>query len=555
MRYRTETAIIGGGLAGVVTALELLDRNRNVLLLERGGADGVGGLANEAFGGVHLVDTPLQRLQGVRDSRTLALADWHSFAEFDADDHWPRQWAEYYVERCRPDVYDWLRRYGVSFFPAVQWVERGWYRPGNSVPRYHVVWGTARHLTQVLVAALREHPQRNRLQVLCGHTVHELTYHGRAVTGCAGETADGGAFAVDAEHIVVASGGITGNLARVRANWPRDWGAAPDMLLNGSHPEADGAMHDAVAALGGRVTHLDQMWNYAAGVRHPRPRFDGHGLSLIPCKSALWMDHRGVRIGPEPLVTGFDTRHLVQRVAALEKPYSWQVLNWRIAARELAVSGAEHNPDIRDRRFMSFLVNILSGNPRLIRQMVMECADFVTAKSVSELAEKMNQLAGSSDVDAGVLEAEIRRYDDNISRGPRFHNDDQLRRIAQLRRWLGDRVRTCRFQRILDPAALPLIAVRLRVVTRKTLGGIQTDLGGRVLDAFGMPLQGLYAVGESAGFGGGGSSGKRSMEGTCLSGCILTGQAAAAAIAAGTPAAIQSRAPKPVVRDVEGVST
>lgn len=535
--HRTETAIVGGGLAGVVVALELLNQNRHVTLLERDAAGAIGGLANEAFGGMHLVDTPLQRLQGIRDSRELALADWHSFAEFGEGDDWPRRWAEHYVERCGADVYDWLKCFGVGFFPAVQWVERGWYRPGNSVPRYHVVWGTARHLTQALVGALRTHPRRERLQILCGHSVHDLVRNGGAITGCAGVVGDGGRdFTVEAEHVVIASGGITGNLNKVREHWPREWGAAPAVLLNGSHPGADGAMHDAVSAAGGRVTHLDKMWNYAAGVHHPKPRFPGHGLSLIPCKSALWMDHRGRRIGPEPLVAGFDTRHLVERVSVLEKPYSWQVLNRRIAARELAVSGAEHNPEIRDRRLMAFLTQILTGNTKLVNQMLGECGDFVSATSVVELADRMNGLAGTSDVDAAVLEAEIRRYDDTIARGPRMRNDDQLRRIAQLRGWLGDRLRTCHFQRILDPAAGPLIAIREFVLTRKTLGGIQTDLHSRVLDTGGTPIPGLYAIGEASGFGGGGSSGKRSLEGTCLSGCILTARAAAAAIASGVQA-------------------
>ncbi|MBI2383419.1 MAG: FAD-binding dehydrogenase [Gammaproteobacteria bacterium] len=548
-RYQTEALIVGGGLAGIVAALELLDRNRRVVLVERQSESHLGGLAMEAFGGMHLVDTPLQRRQGILDSAELALADWNSFAEFGDGDDWPRRWAGRYIERCVPDIYEWLRRYGIGFFPAVQWVERGWYRAGNSVPRYHVVWGTSQRMTRDLLRAVREHAHRDRLQILCDHTVTGMLRRGESVCGCVGVRGDDREeFTVEAEHVVLASGGITGNLDKVRANWPREWGAAPSVMLNGSHPAADGAMHDAAAALGARVTHLDNMWNYAAGVHHPRPRFPGHGLSLIPCKSALWMDHRGRRIGPEPLVTGFDTRHLVERVSQQEKPYTWQVLNWRIAARELAVSGAQHNAAIRDRRLFAFLAQIIGGNDRLVAEMVEDCEDFVSATTVAGLAERMNRLAGTADVDAGVLEGEIRRYDDVIARGPRYHNDDQLRRIAQLRLWLGDRMRTCRFQRILDPAAGPLIAIREFVMTRKSLGGMQTDLHSRVLADGDRPVPGLYAVGEASGFGGGGSSGKRSLEGTCLTGCILTAQAAAAAIvqgaAAGAAAPVPDRMPE-----------
>lgn len=533
-RLQADAVIVGGGLAGVVTALELLDRNLSIILIERGDTGDLGGLALQAFGGMMLVDTPLQRRLRIPDNPALALADWHSFAEFGAGDDWPRRWAEHYVERCTPDVFEWLRRFRVGFFPAVMWAERGWHQPGNSVPRYHVLWGTAEHLTRSLVNAMQTHPHRHRLNILVRHTVRGITRRGNVVTGCAGIHTDSGeAFTVEAPQVVMASGGITGNLEKVREHWPREWGRAPGVLLNGSHLAADGAMHDAVAALGGRITHLDKMWNYAAGVHHPRPRFPGHGLSLIPCKSALWLDHAGRRIGPEPLVTGFDTRHLVQRVAQLPLAYSWQVLNRRIAVKELAASGAEHNRNLRDRKLLGFLLDSLRGNRALVAELIAECPDFVVADTLPELAQKMNRLTATDDVQASVLEQEIRRYDDQIARGPRYHDDDQLRRIAQLRNWPGDRIRTCRFQRIVDPAAGPLIAIREFILTRKSLGGMQTDLQSRALDQSGEPIPGLYAVGEASGFGGGGSSGKRSLEGTCLSGCILTAQAAARAIAAG----------------------
>ncbi|MEY4767142.1 MAG: hypothetical protein RI907_3815 [Pseudomonadota bacterium] len=531
---RADTLVIGGGLAGLVTVLQLLDAGRPVVWLDRAPPERLGGLALEAFGGMALVDTPLQRLSGIRDSAELALADWLSFARFGPEDVWPRRWAEHYVSRCVPDVYAWLRGHGLRFLPAVQWVERGLMRPGNSVPRYHVLWGTSRHMTRTLLQAVLDHPHRERLTVCCRQRVDGLQRlaGGWLVTGEHEGLAEGTPqragqpFAVAADRVVVAAGGITGDLDRVRAHWPAECGAAPAALLNGSHPDADGRLHDAVAGQGGVLTHLDCMWNYAAGVDHPRPQFEGHGLSLIPTRSALWLDPHGRRIGPVPLVTGFDTADMVATIGRAGWPHTWQVLNRRIAVRELAASGAEHNPLIRERRALAFGWQMLRGNPGLVDELLAGCPDVIEARSLPELAQRMNALVGDSAIDPDTLHAEIAPYDAQIARGPRLHNDDQLRRIAQLRGWLGDRLRTCAFQRILDPDAGPLMAIRCRLLTRKAMGGIQTDLHSRVLDPQGQPLPGLYAVGEAAGFGGGGANGRGSLEGTFLSGCILTAQAA-----------------------------
>jgi uncharacterized protein len=531
--YQTEVAIVGGGLAGIVSALELLDRGRRVTLIERGDGTALGGQAMQAFGGMALVDTPLQRRLGIRDSAALALSDWLRFAQFGATDVWPRRWAEHYVERCTADVYEWLRGWGVRFIPAVQWVERGLQRPGNSLPRYHVIWGTSRHMAQILLRALQQHPKRANLQLLLRHQVQALSRNGAAITGCEGlDQASGNGFMLKAQQLVIAGGGITGDLARVRQHWPREWGAPPPVLLNGSHPSADGSLHDATARIGGNVTHLEQMWNYAAGVHHPNPQFDDHGLSLIPVKTALWLDPDGHRIGPVPLITGFSTRDMVAQIAQNQWPHTWQILNRRIAVRELAASGAEHNAAIRDRRLFAFGWQMLRGNPRLVDELLARCPDFVQASTLPELARKMNALVGNDAISAAALEQEISPYDAQMRRGKRFHNDDQLRRIAQLRQWSGDRLRTCNFQPILDPAAGPLIAIRCHLLTRKSTGGIQTDLDSRVLGANGQPIAGLYATGEAAGFGGGGCSGRGSLEGTFLSGCILTARAAARHIGA-----------------------
>jgi predicted oxidoreductase len=333
--------------------------------------------------------------------------------------------------------------------------------------------------------------------------------------------------------VVIATGGINGDHKQCRANWPAER-PQPETMLNGAHPYADGRMHHWVAdELGGRITHAGEMWNYAAGFPHPYPHFPGHGLSAIPCKSALWLNHRGERIGPEPLVTGFDTHWLCQRVAEQQKPWTWHLLNWRIAAKEFAISGAEHNARIRDKQFPQFVKELLLGNHALVRQMQRESRDFLVADTLAELADRMNQLTCSHDIDPATLQATADAFDANFSNGTALHNDPQIRMIQHAREWKPDRLRTCKPAPLQKPGAGPYIAIRMQLITRKSLGGLQTDLQSRVLDARGEPIQGLYSVGEAAGFGGGGANGKRSLEGTFLPGCILTARAAVRAILAG----------------------
>ncbi len=529
---QADILIIGGGIAGITTALDLLDGGKSVLLLDRDEEAVFGGLARESFGGMFFVDSPEQRRQGIRDSVDLAFRDWCSFAEFGADDRWPKAWAEAYVSRATADVYHWVRRHGVSFLPVVNWVERGEFRPGNSVPRFHVSWGTGKGLAEALIAALRGHRNTGRLTLRFNRRVEHLTMRGGQVVGAAGRDEKTDVpFEVGAEQVVVAAGGINGgDLSRVRQHWHRDWGRPPDTLLSGSHRFADGTLHDAAVKAGGVVTHLDNMWNYAAGVHHPRPRKPLHGLSLVPPRSALWLNFRGERIGPQPLVSGFDTRRLVTDICAQEKQYSWQLMNMKIALKELAISGAEHNPSIRDKKRVGFARDILLGNRWLVNEMITNCRDFVTARSLPELVEKMNTLQGDRSVELKAVQDAVSVYDATIARGEHLMNDEQLRRIAYLRTYRGDRIRLCKFQPIDDARALPLIAVREFIISRKSLGGIQTDLQSRVLDASGQPIAGLYAVGEAAGFGGGGVHGLRALEGTFLGGCILSGRIAAASI-------------------------
>lgn len=536
----TETVIVGGGLAGLTAAHELLDHGRRVTILDKDRPERYGGLARDAFGGILIVDTPLQRRGGIRDSPDLALRDWERYAEFGPDDDWPRAWARYYCEHSLESIYHFLREHGVGFLPVVNWPERGWDRPGNSVPRWHVVWGLGHEIVERLWQALATHRHHDRLTIRFGHDVTGLeTANGRVVGVRGVHGADGREFGIGAERVVIAAGGICGgNLDTVRAHWHKPWGAPPEKLLNGAHPYGDGKLHELAAGAGACLTHLDHHWHYAAGVHHPRRARPDDGLSLVPPRSALWLNAHGERIGPPPLVGYTDTRHLVETVLQQPGQYSWQVLNHRIARRELAVSGYDFMDAFRHKRRLKLLRQLVFGNRELVERLLRECPDdFVTADTPAELAQKMTEhnLYGLR-VDTERMTADIRAYDEEIGRGRAFFNDEQLVRIAQARAYRGDRLRTCRFQKILDPKAGPLLAIREFILSRKSLGGIRTDLDCRVLAADGAPIPGLYAIGEAAGFGGGGINGLRSLEGTFLGGCILTGRRLGRHIGKGTPA-------------------
>lgn len=530
-----DAIVVGAGIAGLITALELAEGSKKILILDRDKAENMGGLAKESFGGMFFVDSPIQRKGKIKDSPELAYSDWQNFAEFDDQDHWPREWAKTYIERSVPDIYEAVTKRGIDFFPVVNWVERGLYIPGNSVPRFHLVWGTGHELANAHIRHVDPFIASGHIKVEFGACVQELLKTGGSISGVAGEyEKDGKAFEFSAETVILAAGGINGSDETIRRHWQSDWGEKPPtVILNGSHKYADGKLHAATSTVGGNVTHLEKMWNYAAGVHHPRPRKPRHGLSLVPSKTALWLDAEGKRFGPEPLVSGFDTWDLVRRVCQQDHKYSWAVLNRKIALKELAISGAEFNPAVRDKKKIAFLKTILFGNKALLQDMTANCIDFVTAGSVEQLVEKMNALENPVPVREEHVQKAIADYDAQLDRPLAQRNDDQLRRIQHLRQYRGDKVRTVKEQKILDPKAMPLIAIRQFVISRKSLGGIQTDLQSRVLDQNGEVISGLYAVGEAAGFGGGGMHGKRALEGTFLGGCVLTARYAAKSVLGG----------------------
>ncbi len=531
--YRADVVIAGGGLAGLATAFELLERGLRVLILDRDAEDLFGGLAKRSFGGVMFVDTPQQRKLGIRDTPDIAWSDWQWFADFGDDDDWPRRWARTYVERSTELIFDWLTGCGVEFLPVVNWAERGLFRPGNSVPRWHIAWGTGHAIIEAVIAALDRHPHRDRLEIRCNHRVDRLLVEAGRVVGCAGSREDDGSdFEARADHVVLASGGICGgDLSKVRANWYEPWGSPPSTLLNGSHRFADGLLHDEAARHGAALTHLDKQWHYAAGVHGKDGDTPLDGISLVPPRSALWLDARGRRFGPVPLMGYSDTRWLVEQICRTPEQYSWQILNWKIAIKELAVSGSDYMTAFRNKRKLQLVRELMFGNTALVNRLIADSEDFLLADTLPELMEKMDGLSlQGAAIDREGMAADIAAYDAQIERGERYFNDDQLRRIAAFRQYKGDRLRTCAFQKIDDPRARPLIAIREFILSRKSLGGVQTDLESRVLDTSGEPIPGLYAVGETAGFGGGGIHGKGSLEGTFLGSCVLTGRLCGQAI-------------------------
>lgn len=526
MTTKLPIVIVGAGIAGLACAYELLKKGRSVTIIEAQPAKAIGGLAKDAFGGMALVGTPLQKLNGIQDNADIAWQDWSSFAQFGEDDVWPKRWAQHYIEKSKTDIYDWVINLGVHFIPAVNWVERGDYLPGNSVPRYHVIWGTAKHLVTKLIEKI------NKLN-------GDITYQFDSRVENIEPQPNGFALAIKnneteailhCEDLVIACGGINGNLNKVREHWDTKLSPAPIPLLNGSHPSADGHLHDQVATLGGNVTHLNWMWNYAAGIKHPNQEFAEKGLSLIPPKTAIWLDANGKRIGPEPLISCFDTHTLCHRIANLPHQYSWQIMNQKIAEKEIAVSGSDINPAIKDRKILTFAKEILFGNKRLVKYLTENCEDVLVADSLPELVAKMNAHTPNVSIELKDVEAAIQPYDRQLRAGAKFHNDDQLRRLAHLRNWTGDKLRTCKSQPIVDKKAGPLIAIKETLISRKSMGGIQTNLSSQVLDAKGNVIEHLYAIGEAAGFGGGGISGNRSLEGTFLAGSILTARRAAEAL-------------------------
>lgn len=542
-----DVIVVGAGLAGLVAACELVERGRTVLIVDQENAANIGGQAYWSFGGLFFVDSPEQRRLGIRDSHELALQDWLGSAGFDrTEDHWPRQWAHAYVDFAAGEKRRWLRERGLQTFALVGWAERGGYGArghGNSVPRFHITWGTGPALVDIFARRLLGHP---KVTFAHRHRVDELVVADGAVVGVRGAVLEPsaaargvassrntvGEFDFRAQAVIVASGGIGGNHDLVRKNWPARMGTPPETMLSGVPEHVDGRMIGIAESAGAQVINADRMWHYTEGITNYDPVWPNHGIRILPGPSSLWLDATGKRL-PVPLYPGFDTLGTLEYIAATGYDYTWFVLNARIIAKEFGLSGQEQNPDLTGRSVRAVLSRGRDGGPAPVRAFVDKGVDFVTANSLRDLVSAMNGVDGVASLDYATVEAEVTARDREVVN--RFSKDGQITAIRGARDYLPDRVaRVVAPHRLTDPKAGPLIAVKLHILTRKSLGGLHTDLESRVLTADGSAFSGLYAAGEAAGFGGGGVHGYRSLEGTFLGGCVFSGRAAGRAAARDT---------------------
>ena len=546
----SDVIIVGAGLAGLVAAAELSDAGRRVIIVDQEPDASLGGQAFWSFGGLFLINSPEQRRLGIRDSHELALADWLGSAGFDRDeDLWPRRWAEAYLDFAAGEKRAWLHAQGLRFFPVVAWAERGGSLAtghGNSVPRFHVTWGTGPGVLEPFVRRVRNGVAAGRITLRFRHRVNALTSSNGAVTGVDGDvlaasnSARGeassreivGDFSLRAEAVIVTSGGIGGNHSLVREYWPTRLGAAPARMLSGVPEHVDGRMLAIAEGAGGRVINRDRMWHYTEGIQNWDPIWSRHGIRILPGPSSLWLDALGRRL-PAPCFPGFDTLATLEHILRTGFDYSWFVLTQKIIEKEFALSGSEQNPDLTGKSIRQVLARALPGATPPVEAFKTHGVDFVVERSLAGLVRGMNALTSESRIDAAALERVIAARDAQLDNP--YAKDAQITALRGARQYIGDRLtRIATPHRLLDPRAGPLIAVRLSILTRKSLGGLETDLSSRVLGRDGLPVPGLYAAGEVAGFGGGGMHGYRSLEGTFLGGCIFSGRTAGRAAGCST---------------------
>jgi len=543
----SDVIVVGAGLAGLAAAVELVGLGKRVTVVEQEGEQSLGGQAFWSFGGLFLVDSPEQRRMGIKDSHELAWQDWLGTAGFDRpEDEWPRRWAEAYVDFASGEKRAWLHAMGVRFFPVVGWAERGGYTAqghGNSVPRFHITWGTGPGIVEPFAQRVRQAERDGTLRLKFRHRVDRLTTVDGVVTGVSGTllSPDGsargvastrealGEFELGAEAVVVTSGGIGGNFDLVRQNWPGRLGKPPKRLISGVPAHVDGRMLGIAEAAGANLINRDRMWHYTEGIENWDPIWPHHGIRILPGPSSLWLDATGKRL-PAPLFPGFDTLGTLEHIMTTGHEYTWFVLTQKILEKEFALSGSEQNPDLTGKDVKLLLKRVLPGAPAPVEAFKRHGADFAVAATLPELVAKMNGITGEGLLDYETVRAAVEARDAEMDN--KFTKDLQITALRGARNYRGDKlIRVAGPHRLLDPKAGPLIGVRLTLLTRKTLGGLQTDLDGRVLRADGSVLPGLYAAGEAAGFGGGGMHGYRSLEGTFLGGRLFSGRQAARGVA------------------------
>jgi predicted oxidoreductase len=547
MSADADVIIIGAGLSGLVAAAELIEANKKIVIVDQEPEQSLGGQAFWSFGGIFLVDSPEQRRLGIRDSYELALQDWMGTAGFDRDtDAWPRKWAEAYVAFAAGEKRSWLCERGIRFFPLVGWAERGGQNAtghGNSVPRFHVTWGTGPGLLAPFIERVRDGVRRGLITLRFRHLVNEIIKSNGIVEGVRGDVLEPsdvargckssrktvGNFELRAQAVLVASGGIGGNHEFVRKNWPERLGPVPKRMLSGVPDYVDGRMLAITQAAGGAVINPDRMWHYVEGVENWNPVWTAHAIRILPGPSSLWLDARGNRL-PPPLYPGFDTLRTLQHIARTGYDHSWFILNQKIVRKEFALSGSEQNPDLTSKSWLQVLGRLTKGMPPPVQAFLDKGKDFIVERDLAALVSRMNALTDEPLLTLDHVKREIEARDRELDNP--FSKDMQITAIRGARHFIADRLmRIVKPHKLLDPGAGPMIAVRLHILTRKTLGGLLTDLDSRVLSPEERPIPGLYAAGEAAGFGGGGMHGYSALEGTFLGGCIFSGRTAGRAAA------------------------
>jgi uncharacterized protein len=538
-----DVIIVGAGLAGLVAAAELIEAGKTIVIVDQEPQQSLGGQAFWSLGGIFLVDSPEQRRLGIHDSHALALDDWMGAAAFDRDeDFWPRKWAEAYVAFAAGEKRAWLRERGIRFFPVVGWAERGGGNAGghgNSVPRFHITWGTGPGIVEPFVRRAHAGGQQGLLMFKFRHRVNELIKSGPAVVGVRGDILEPsdvergrrssrtvvGTFELKAQAIIVTSGGIGANHELIRKNWPQRLGPPPRRMITGVPDHVDGRMLAITEAAGGSIINRDRMWHYVEGVKNWAPIWTDHAIRILPGPSSLWLDASGRRL-PVPLYPGFDTLATLKHIMATGHDYSWFILTRKIIEKEFALSGSEQNPDFTSKSWRQVIRRARQGIPGPVKAFMDKGEDFIVERDLAALVKRMNALVGGEPLlNLAVVEREIAARDRQLDNA--YGKDMQITAVRGARRYLGDRLtRVATPHKLLDPAVGPLIAVRLNILTRKTLGGLETDLDSRVIGADGQSLPGLYAAGEVAGFGGGGVHGYAALEGTFLGGCIFSGRKA-----------------------------
>ncbi len=548
MAVDADVIVVGAGLAGLVAATEVADAGKRVIVIDQEGEQNLGGQAFWSFGGLFFIDSPEQRRLGIKDSFDLAHQDWMGSAGFDREeDHWPKRWAEAYLAFAAGEKRDWLRAMGHRVFPIVGWAERGGYDAmghGNSVPRFHITWGTGPGIVAPFERRAREAVEKGLLTFKFRHRVDALSVTNGIVDGVSGavlEPANSergesssrhavGEFSLRAQAVIVASGGIGGNHDLVRQNWPQRLGTPPQRMISGVPAHVDGRMIGITESIGARLINRDRMWHYVEGIENWNPIWPKHGIRILPGPSSMWFDATGERL-PAPLFPGSDTLGQLEYIQSTGHDYSWFILTQAIIKKEFALSGSEQNPDLTGKSWMMTARRATNkGAPAPVEAFKDHGADFIVRDNLGDLVKAMNELAGNDLLKLDRIKAQIEARDRAIANP--FVKDAQVMNLHNARKYIGDRlIRTAKPHRILDAEKGPLIAVRLNILTRKTLGGFETDLDARVFGAGHQIIPGLYAVGEAAGFGGGGMHGYRSLEGTFLGGCLFSGRTAGRAAA------------------------